>query len=158
MNSLFSTRINLIALIGFFMAATLFIGCSDDGSDDNFVLNSDFCLVEINGQFEDVALDKNPEYLDGGDDGYLQAFYDIIKYPAEARQAGVEGVSIVHYEITVDGTVENILMIQDPGAGLGEETIEVLMQATEGISFSPGILNNNPVRVMKELRITYKLQ
>ena len=155
----FFTRLNLfIPFTLLLMIATLFISCSDDDSADNLISDSDFCLVEINGQFEDVALDENPEYLDGGHDGYIQALYNNIKYPAEARENSVEGLSIVHYEITIDGTVENIQTIQDPGAGIGDETMRILMEATEGIAFSPGILNNNPVRVMKELRVTYRLQ
>ena len=81
-----------------------------------------------------------------------------VTYPAEARENGIEGICVVNYEITEEGTVENIEAIQDPGGRIGESATETIGLITEGVSFSPGILNNNPVRVKKELEIRYKLE
>ncbi|MFZ1679203.1 MAG: energy transducer TonB [Saprospiraceae bacterium] len=132
------------------------VSCNkDEGTSIN---DTDFCLVEINGTFENVDLDEPPEYLNGGHEGFIKEILKVIKYPVEARENNIQGICILHYEITEQGTVENIVVIQDPGGGIGESAVVALETVTAGISFSPGILNGVAVRVRKELKLTYKLQ
>jgi hypothetical protein len=82
----------------------------------------------------------------------------MISYPAEARENGNEGICIIHYEITSQGAVENISVIQDPGGGIGESAAATIASVTSGISFGPGMLDGNPVRVKKGIEIKFELQ
>ncbi|MDF1695888.1 MAG: energy transducer TonB [Saprospiraceae bacterium] len=141
----------------FVLSVVSFVGCEED-DDATSVTNEGMCLVEINGQFEDVALDEQPSYLNGGEHGFINAVYSEVRYPAEARENGIEGTCIANYEITATGTVENIVTIQNPGGGIGASVIDLLSTITTGVSFSPGVLDGNPVRVKKDLIITYKLE
>ncbi len=145
----------LFIFIIFLLGGT--IGCSDEDGNSS-VEESGLCLVEVDGIFVDIELDKIPEYLNGGNSGFSEEIFMILKYPAEARENSIEGDCIVNYEITKDGTVENVLVVQDPGGGIGDAVFEVLTTITEGISFSPGILNDSPVRVKKDLLIKFKLE
>jgi hypothetical protein len=139
-----------------FLSFTI-ISCHKD--DDHMgISDTGLCLVEINGQFEDVELDVKPAYLDGGYDGFVKRILEVVKYPVEARENNIQGECTVNYEITEQGTVENIVAIQDPGGGIGESAVKALESITAGISFSPGILNGIPVRVQKQLKIKYVLQ
>lgn len=125
---------------------------------DNHIEESDLCQALINGVFENVELDTPPVFLDGGEDGFIMALFDVIRYPAEARETGVEGICRLQYEITEEGMVESIEVIDEPGAGIGESAVFALESATTGISYSPGIFNGMLVRVRKELLIRYRLE
>jgi TonB family protein len=116
------------------------------------------CLTKIDSTFQEVTLELNPEYLDGGDNGFSLNFGNTISYPSEARENGIEGFTSVNYEITEEGKVENIEIIENPGGGIGEELQSTIDEITPSISFSPGILNGNPTRVQKTLSSTFKLQ
>ena len=152
-NPLQSNRINLIIVIFSF----LIIGCNKE-NNESLLNDTGLCLVEVDGNFEILDLDEAPEYLDGGKEGLNSAFLGTISYPALARENGIQGSCIINYEITVDGTVENIVATQDPGGGIGASAVDSFESITEGTSFSPGILNENPVRVKKEMEIRYKLE
>ena len=146
-------KINSIALI----LILFIVGCKKE-DDESLVNDTGLCLVEIDGNFEEIELDEVPEYLNGGKEGFLNAIYEDIVYPAEARENGIEGLCVVNYEIAVNGAVENIKAIQDPGGRIGDSTIETIELITQGVSFSPGILNGKPVRVKKELELRFKLE
>lgn len=126
---LYKTRLILAICL-----SCMFIGCSDT-EEGGIIDDSIFCQVEVNGNFEDLELDEQPMYLNGGSEGFYDALFGVIIYPAEARQKGIEGLAVVHYEITEEGRVENVIAIQDPGAGIGASAINAVSTATNGVSF-----------------------
>lgn len=133
------------------------MSCQKDDSGTS-AGDTGICLVEIDGNFEDVELDEGPLFLNGGNEGFTDAVLGEVKYPAEARENSIEGVCLVDYEITVLGMVDNIAILQDPGGGIGAATTKGLEVVTAGISFAPAILNSVPVRVKKQLKMTFKLE
>ena len=142
-----------------FLFFSVFLSCAeDDPTFDTSIADADFCLVEIDGEFQDISLDLRPEFLDDGSEGFAIASYGVIKYPSMARENGTQGTCLLNYEITESGTVENIVIVQDPGDGIGEESKRTLSVITEGVSFSPGILNGNAIRVKKRISVKFKLQ
>ena len=145
----------------FFVIALIFtilmVGCKKDDSEFISFEDTTLCLVKINDDFVEMVLDEVPVFLNGGSDGFIMAIGNAITYPPEAREDGIEGVCLINYEITEEGKVENIEAIQDPGGNIGISAIGLVESVTEGISFSPGILDNNPVRVKKELKLRYNL-
>ena len=98
-----------------------------------------------------------PEFLDNGQKGFLEAFFGIIKYPAIARENGTEGTVVLEFEISEIGTVENVIIFQDIGDGCGAEAKRSLEVATEGVSYSPGVLNDVNRRVKKRISIRFRL-
>lgn len=151
---------NYATLLFFASAFLIFSSCQKDKETIEIACEPEpiTCLAEIDGIFQEVILDEPPLYLDGGDEGFLTNLLSSIVYPAEARANNIEGSPIVEYEITEEGTVENITILNDPGGGIGEELRTKFEDATSGTSFSPGIFDNNPVRVKKQLTVTFKLQ
>ncbi len=115
-------------------------------------------FIENNGVFEKVLLDEEPVYLDGGVKGFLRNCFEVIKYPAEARENGVEGTVGLMYIITDIGTVEDIIITQDLGASTGEEAKTALEAITQGVCFEPAMLNGSPVTVMTHLPVRFKLE
>lgn len=143
-------------LYSMFLMAIL-VSCSDGGMDAS-VEDSEFCKVEINGIFQEVEVDTPPKY-EGGD---FTDFYGEIggnfKYPAEARENGIEGDCILHFELSKEGRIENVETIQDPGGGIGEAINSTFVQESEGVFFSPAVLNGEPVKVKKEFLIKFRLE
>ena len=133
----------------------VFISCSDE--DDTSTL-FESCLVEVDGQFIEVELDEKPMYLDGGDDGFSTFLGKEIKYPASARENGVEGRATVSFVISEQGTVNTFEILEDPGEGIGQSVIDALLIVTEGESFSPGKYNGNTVKVKKQIYVDFKLE
>ena len=150
-----SPSVKLVILVVIFSVA--FVACND-AEEESLINDTGLCLVEINDIFEEVELDEAPKYLNGGQDGFSQDIGTKLKYPAEARENGIEGLCVINFEITEEGMVENVVAIQEPGGGIGNASVESIESVTEGISFSPGVLNGNPVRVKKELEIKFKLE
>lgn len=140
------------------LLSLLCMSCSDDTDTGNTFDAGDMCLVEVNGSYEDLEVDRRPEFLDGGQVGFAQAMLSTVKYPAEARENGIEGKTVVQYVIYTDGSVQNINIIENPGSGLGETTAEALALVTVGQSFSPALLDGNPVNVQKEMILTYSIE
>jgi hypothetical protein len=148
-----TTNISLFAFI-FYCGL---IGCQKEANESS-VSETGLCLVLVDGKFEEIELDEKPQYINGGQEGFYHNIYEEITYPAEARENHIQGTCLCNYEITEFGTVENIVITQDPGGGIGNEVIRTIEIVTDGISFEPGIYNGNPVRVKKGLSILFKLQ
>lgn len=146
----------LFCFAGLFIMLAI-LGCNKD-DDDQLIEDTGLCLVEVNGVFEEIELDEMPVYSRGSQKDFYENIIKEINYPVEARENDIEGVCIINYEISSQGAVENIEAVQDPGGGIGTEAIEGVEQVTVGTSFSPGILNGMPVRVKKEIRITFRLE
>lgn len=89
----------------------------------------------------------------------LQYIYSNLKYPAAAREAGIEGMSVVQFVVEKDGTVSDIVIAKNIGGGCGEETARVVEQMNkDGIRWIPGQQDGEIVRVKYTLPVKYKLQ
>lgn len=135
---------------------TLVLSCQKN--EENILFEENECLIQIGDDWELVILDQAPQYLDGGQDGFNHNALNEIKYPPEARENGIEGDVFIQYEITIEGSVENINIIQNPGTGIGEEAKRVIEVITEGIAYIPAKLDNTSVRVRKEFKAKFSLK
>jgi len=142
------------AIIFSFLLLT--ISCSDtEKSEGSFCTP---CLVEIDGTYTEVDLDKEPEYLTSDYEGIINELIQEMKYPFEARQNGVEGDVHVSFIIRKDGTVDSIEILEDPGSGLGETVISAMNLILEGVCFSPAELDGEPVDVKTQLVVKFRLE
>lgn len=85
----------------------------------------------------------------------LNYIYGNIKYPAEARKNGVEGMIVVSFVIDENGQIQNPKVIRDIGAGVGEEGLRVVKGMPNWI---PGEVDGKVVKVGFNLPIKFKLQ
>ncbi len=84
----------------------------------------------------------------------MQAIFGNIKYPAEAREKGVEGMAVVKFIIEKDGSVTNPEIIKSVGSGCDEEVLRVVGQMPNWI---PGKKDGKPVAVSFVLPVKFKL-
>jgi protein TonB len=77
-----------------------------------------------------------------------------IRYPAAAREEGIEGKVILQFVVDKDGSVTNIEIKRDLGGGCGKEAERVVRSMPK---WKPGKQNGQPVRVYYTLPVTFRL-
>lgn len=89
----------------------------------------------------------------------LKFLYSKINYPALARENGVAGNAVIRFVVEKDGSLSDIKIVRDPGAGLGKEALRVVnLMANRKEKWEPGKQNAMPVRVQFNLPIRFVLQ
>ena len=89
----------------------------------------------------------------------LEFIYNNLKYPANARQKGIQGQCIAQFIVTDNGIIENIKIVRDIGGGCGEEvkrTIALMNNMPN--KWEPGIQDGKPVKVLYTLPVKFKLE
>ena len=85
----------------------------------------------------------------------LNFIYKHIRYPVQAQQMSVSGTVIIRFVVEMDGSINEIEILRDPGFELGLESKRVVGLFPKWI---PGKQRNNPVRVYYNLPIHFKLE
>ncbi len=94
-----------------------------------------------------MVVEQMPELIGG-----LSSVMQEIKYPEEAREAGMEGRVFVQFIVDENGDVVNPQIIRSAGDPLDEEALRVVEQ----VKFEPGM--QRPVKVQYSLPIFFRLQ
>jgi TonB family protein len=76
------------------------------------------------------------------------------RYPAAARRQGIGGKVVVRGIVRRDGTIDNVEIIQDLEAGLGEEA----RRAVSRWRFRPATLRGEPIDVYYTVTVNFRLQ
>ena len=89
----------------------------------------------------------------------LEFIYKNIKYPAIARENGVEGTVVVQFVVEKDGTVKDAKVVRDIGAQCGQEAMRVVnMMNEQNIKWIPGKQRGRSVRVQFNLPVKFRLE
>jgi len=89
----------------------------------------------------------------------MDFIYSNIHYPALARENGVEGNVVVQFIVNTNGSVTDLKVMRDIGAGCAEEALRVVnLMNNMPEKWVPGRQRCHPVRVMFTLPIRFKLQ
>jgi protein TonB len=82
-----------------------------------------------------------------------------VKYPAIARENGIQGRVVVQFVVEKDGKITDANVVRDIGAGCGEEALRVV-NSMNGMNqrWTPGKQRGKPVRVQFTLPVSFKLQ
>jgi periplasmic protein TonB len=75
-------------------------------------------------------------------------------YSNEARAAKYEGSVLAQGEVTIDGRIENIVILRGPGMGLEESVIKTLKKW----KCTPATLDGKPVRAIVPFQISFRLK
>lgn len=93
------------------------------------------------------------------DQALIKYIQGNIKYPAIARENGVEGRVFIRFVVEKDGKVTDAQIVRDIGAGCGEAALKVI-QGMNNLAqgWTPGKQRGKPVRVLYTLPATFKLE
>ncbi|HRF41000.1 MAG TPA: energy transducer TonB, partial [Saprospiraceae bacterium] len=85
-------------------------------------------------------------------------FSKNMRYPALARENGVQGTVIVTFVVEKDGSMSDIKLVRDIGAGCGQEALRLVnLMQEQGLRWTPGQHQGNTVRVQYNLPMMFKL-
>ncbi len=88
----------------------------------------------------------------------LEFIYGNIKYPAIARESGVEGTVVVQFIVEQDGSMGDIKVVRDIGAKCGVESLRVIHAMNDFTLWIPGIIEEKTVRVQFYLPVNFRLE
>ncbi|WP_236975202.1 TonB family protein [Membranihabitans maritimus] len=89
----------------------------------------------------------------------LEFIYKNIKYPALAKENGVEGNIVASFIVEKDGSITDPKIMRDVGAGLGEESIRVIKMMNKlDKRWTPGKQRGQNVRVQFILPVRFELK
>lgn len=89
----------------------------------------------------------------------LEYIYKNLKYPAIARENGVEGGVVLQFVVDKDGTITDTKIARDIGAGCGAAAEAVVLSMNNmGKKWTPGKQRGRPVKVLFTLPVKFKLE
>lgn len=98
-------------------------------------------------------VEEQPEFP-GGDVARMTYFANNIRYPAGAREMGIQGIVYVGFVVEPDGSVSHVEVLRGIGGGCDEEAIRVVKNMP---LWKPGKQRNIPVRVRFTLPVKFTL-
>ena len=88
----------------------------------------------------------------------MASFYENVqsnlKYPAEAKQFGIEGKVFVQFVVDSEGNLTDVHSVKGISGGCDEEAIRVIR---ESLPWNPGSQRGEKVNVRMVIPITFKL-
>jgi len=101
-----------------------------------------------------VVVEQMPEFP-GGDKALYQFLAKNIKYPAVAKDNGIEGKVYIKFVINEDGSVSQANVARGIGGGCDEEALRVVKDMPK---WKPGKQRGKNVKVWYTLPVYFKLQ
>ncbi|MGB4846466.1 MAG: energy transducer TonB [Saprospiraceae bacterium] len=101
------------------------------------------------GSYIETDLDKKPEIIGGP-----AALFRDIRYPAFAREHGIQGTVRITVTINEFGQLEDAFINSHVGGGCDEEGLRVVKQS----GFTPAEINGKPVKVKYDIPLRFILQ
>lgn len=120
-------------------------------TDDDY-----FVIVEEMPRFkgcEEEGLSKKEKYTCA--EGKLLAHLaNELRYPAIARENGVQGTVVIRFVVEKDGSISGAEIVRNIGAGCGREALRVVENMPDWL---PGKQRGNKVRVQYNLPVRFRL-
>ena len=78
-----------------------------------------------------------------------------IKYPALAKESGIQGKVFINFVVEPDGSISHVKVLRGIGGGCDEEAVRVVKSMPK---WKPGLQRGKPVRVSFNLPVKFTLQ
>jgi len=132
-----------------------------------------FTPTSINDIYKEKEIDQKPRFfslvceeLEGNhkvkkecaDKKLLEFIYKNIKYPAIARENGVEGTVVIQLIVETDGTMSDVRVVRDIGSKCGAESLRAVNAIKDFTLWIPGILEEKTVRVQLYIPVNFRLE
>ena len=120
-----------------------------------------FTIVEQKPRFpgcEDISGSK-AEKEQCANKKMLEFLYGNIKYPAIAKENGIEGQAVIQFVVEKDGSITDTKIVRDVSGGCGAEALRVVnMMNNMGQRWTPGKQRGKAVRVQYNLPVKFRLE
>jgi TonB family protein len=89
----------------------------------------------------------------GGDEALYTFLHKEMKYPAEAKEKGIQGDVYVSFFVGADSTVSDVIVLSDLGGGTKEEAIRLVKL----LKFAPALQNGKPIRSNMMIPVLFRI-
>jgi protein TonB len=96
-----------------------------------------------------------PAQFPGGPDAWKRYLERNLRYPEQAQEKGTQGVVKVQFVVDKDGTISEVVALNDPGDGLAEEATRIILNGPKWI---PAEQNNRRVKYRAVQTIGFRLE
>jgi TonB family protein len=103
---------------------------------------------------DSIHVDKYPMYP-AGENGLKQDVLSLLKYPLHAQQNKIQGKVVVKFTIGLDGTCQNLQVIQSVCKELDEAAIQLIKSLRLWL---PACKNNTPITIDYAFPINYRIE
>lgn len=100
-----------------------------------------------------MYVEQMPEFP-GGQTELIKYLQKNLRYPAAARENGIEGKVVLQFVVDESGKISDLQVVRDIGGGCAEEAERVVRNMPP---WKPGKQNGNAVKVYFKLPVTFKL-
>jgi periplasmic protein TonB len=100
-----------------------------------------------------TVVEEMPTYI-GGDEARIKFLTDSIRYPAFAKESGIQGTVFITFVIDEKGAVTDVRLLRGIGGGCDEEAVRVTRLMPR---WNPGKQSGDPVRVQFNMPIKFTL-
>ena len=108
-------------------------------------------LVDEDGIYQ--VVEKMPEFP-GGMKALMSYLKENIRYPEEAKLAGIKGRVTVQFVVNADGTLSSILKMRGVEPSLDAEALRLIASMP---TWKPGMHDGKPVAVRYTVPVTFRL-
>ncbi|NVJ85594.1 MAG: M56 family metallopeptidase [Algoriphagus sp.] len=114
----------------------------------------------VNGKLVEIGADEIFDVVEdmpkpsGGMSAWSDYLMNNLKYPAKAKETGIEGTVVLAFVVNTDGSISDVEILRGIGAGCDEEALRVIQNAP---NWEPGKQRGREVRTRMRLPIRFKL-
>jgi TonB family protein len=101
-----------------------------------------------------VPVEQEPEFVNGGQSGFIKYIWKNLKFPAYDRENEVKGRVIVSFVIERDGTLTDVKASKSPDEYIAKAVVDVVKASPP---WNPGLQNGLPVRVQYTIPFNFDL-
>lgn len=112
-------------------------------------------VEETEEEEEIVIFVEEQPVFPGGDEALYKYLSENIKYPQLARENNVTGKVFVQFVVEKDGSISNVKVMRDIGAGCGQEAVRVVKAMPK---WKPGKQQGKAVRAQFNLPVVFNLR
>ena len=118
------------------------------------IVTIDIPVEEVVDEDEVFIIVEDQPGFPGGQEALHRFLQQNIRFPAIAREAGIQGTVFVTFVVERDGSVTNVRVLRGIGGGCDEEAIRVVSMMPR---WTPGKQRGRPVRVQFNMPIRFML-
>ncbi len=141
-------------LISFLLSSLVLNAQQKDNSGEVNETTKEVIEEKDTKEDEDIymVVEQMPEFI-GGLDSLMRFFINNLEYPPAAKDYGIKGRCIVSFTVEKDGSVTDVEVLRDIGAGCGAEAKRVVETMP---NWKPGKHRGKIVRVRYNLPVQFE--
>lgn len=124
--------------------------------DGNFILIPQVEIEEDEEEYETTIFTVVEEsaMFPGGQEELMKYISENLRYPQQAREIGTQGLVYVTFVVERDGSLTDIKILRDIGAGCGEEAVRIVKTMPK---WTPAKQRGKAVRMQFNLPVKFSL-